>query len=256
MDVHAILRPIWTTKTETASRLRGRIEHILASAKSLGLRSGENPAAWKENLASLLPPPNKVRRVEHHKSLHWKRCPDFVASLDDREGDGARALLLTILAAVRTSETLLARWCEFDLAQRSWTIPKERMKMERGHRVPLSDSAMALLQATSVEARMPSAYVFHDGNPSVPLSNGTMAAVLKRLGVNEATVHGFRFSFRTWAAESSGNYRQDIAEAALAHMTKDKTAAAYQRGELFDLRMAMMADWERFLFSGEARRGE
>ena len=248
VDVREVLQPIWTTKTETASRLRGRIERILASAKSLGLRSGENPAAWKENLANLLPPPNKVRKVQHHKSLFWKKCPAFVASLDGKEGDGARALILTILAAVRTSETLLARWCEFDLAERSWTIPEGRMKMERDHRVPLSDSAIALLEATSVSARLASNYVFHDGDPSVPLSNGTMAAVLKRLGVDEATVHGFRASFRTWAAESSGNYRQDIAEAALAHMTRDKTAAAYQRGELFDLRVAMMADWDRFLF--------
>lgn len=122
--------------------------------------------------------------------------------------------------------------------------------MERGHRVPLSDSAMALLEATSAGARSPLAYVFHDGDPSVPLSNMTMAAVLKRLGVDDATVHGFRSSFRTWAAESNGNFRQDIAEAALAHMTKDKTAAAYQRGELFDLRVSMMAEWERFLFPG------
>ena len=248
VDVLAILKPIWTTKTETASRLRGRIERVLASAKSLGLRSGENPAAWKENLASLLPPANKVRKVEHHKSLPWKQCPAFVGSLGGREGDGARALLLTILAAARTSETFLARWCEFDLAERSWTIPQERMKMERGHRVPLSDTAIALLRATSVDARAPSAFVFHDGDPSVPLSTGTMSAVLERLGVNEATVHGFRASFHTWAAESSGNYRQDIAEAALAHMTKDKTAAAYQRGELFDLRVTLMEDWDRFLF--------
>ena len=248
VDVREVLQPIWTTKTETASRLRGRIERILASAKSLGLRSGENPAAWKENLATLLPPPNKVGKAQHHKSLPWKKCPEFVASLDGKEGDGTRALLLTILAAARTSETLLARWCEFDLTERSWTIPRDRMKMERGHRVPLGDSAMAILMAKPVAARVPSAYVFHDGDPQVPLSNATMAAVLKRLGVNDATVHGFRASFRTWAAESSGNYRQDIAEAALAHMTKDKTAAAYQRGELFDLRTSMMADWDHFLF--------
>lgn len=247
-DVRAILEPIWTTKTETASRLRGRIERVLASAKSLGLRSGENPAAWKENLANLLPPPSKVRRVKHHKSLPWKECPAFFATLTIKEGDGARALLLTILAAVRTSETLLARWSEFDLAAGTWTILEERTKMERTHRVPLADTAMALLEVTPADARHSSSYVFHDGDPAVPLSNMTMASVLKRLGVSEVTVHGFRSSLRTWAAESSGNYREDVAEAAFAHMTRDKVVAAHQRGGLFDLRTSMMADWDRFLF--------
>lgn len=250
VHVRAVLEPIWTSKTETADRLRGRIERILASAKALGLRSGENPAAWKENLAELLPPPRKVRRPGHHKSLPWKRCPAFVASVLPRDGEGARALLLTLLTAGRTMETLGARWCEFDLTERTWTIPAERMKGGRLHLVPLSDAAMALLEATPAAARDPSAHVLHDGDPAVHLSNMTMAAVLKRMGVDDATVHGFRSSFRTWAAESNGGYRSDIAEAALAHMTKDKVLAAYQRGELFDLRVSMMADWARFLLPG------
>ncbi len=250
VHVRAVLEPIWTSKTETADRLRGRIERILASAKALGLRSGENPAAWKENLADLLPPPRKVRRPGHHKSLPWKRCPAFVASVLPRGGEGARALLLTLLTAGRTMETLGARWCEFDLTERTWTIPAERMKGGRLHLVPLSDAAIALLEATPAAARDPSAHVFHDGDPAVHLSNMTMAAVLKRMGVDDATVHGFRSSFRTWAAESNGGYRSDIAEAALAHMTRDKVLAAYQRGELFDLRVSMMADWASFLLPG------
>ncbi len=250
VDVHAVLAPIWTTKTETADRLRGRIERVLASAKALGLRSGENPAAWKENLADLLPPAGKLKKVEHHKSLPWERCPTFTALLIDRGGDGARALLLTILCALRTSETLDATWREFDLATRTWTIPAARMKTGKMHRVPLADPAMALLLATPDAARDPAAYVFHDGDPAMPLSNMTMAAVLKRMAVDDATVHGFRSSFRTWAAESDGSFREDVAEACLAHATKDKVIAAYQRGELFELRKAMMADWARFLLPG------
>ena len=250
MDVHAVLAPIWTTKTETADRLRGRIERVLASAKALGLRSGENPAAWKENLADLLPPASKLKKVEHHKSLPWERCPAFVALLMDRDGDGARALLLTILCALRTSETLDATWREFDLTTKTWTIPAERMKTERMHRVPLADAAMALLLATPEAARDPAAHVFHDGEPAMPLSNMTMAAVLKRMDVDDGTVHGFRSSFRTWAAESDGSYREDVAEACLAHATKNKVIAAYQRGELFELRKMMMANWARFLLPG------
>ena len=242
--VLAVLQPIWTTKTETADRLRGRIERVLASAKALGLRSGENPAAWKENL---LPPAGKLKKVEHHASLPWDRCPAFVAFLTDRNGDGARALLLTILCALRTSETLGATWREFDLAARTWTIPAERMKTGKMHRIPLPDAAIALLLKTPEAARDPAAYVFHDGAPTIQLSNMTMAAVLKRMEVDDATVHGFRSSFRTWAAESNGSYREDVAEACLAHAIKNKVTAAYQRGELFELRKIMMADWAHFL---------
>lgn len=194
--MRAVLEPIWTTKTETADRLRGRIERILASVKALELRSGENPAAWKENLAELLRPAGRVKKAEHHKSLPWERCPAFFASLLSREGQGVRALVLTTLTAVRTTEPLGARWRELDLEKLTWTISAERMKGKKMYRVPLSNSVIALLEATPVSERDPAAYLFHDGNPTVRLSNMTMAAVLKRRGLDDATVHGFRFSFK------------------------------------------------------------
>ena len=152
-DVLAVLSPIWGTKTETAVRFRGRIERILASAKALELRSGENPAAWKENLEVLLAPPGKIKKARHHKSLPWKRCPNFVSSLTRQDGAGARALLFTILTTTRTSETLKAPWEEFDLAERTWTIPAARMKAKKMHRIPLTAGMVAQLEETQPESR-------------------------------------------------------------------------------------------------------
>ena len=246
-DVLAVLTPIWTARPETASRVRGRIERILASAKALGLRSGENPAAWRGNLQALLAPSGRIKKAGHHKSLDWKLCPGFLTTLIKLDGSGARALLFTMLTAARTSETLGATWGEIDLEEKTWTVPGNRMKADKLHRVPLGPTAMAMLKATPPRARIAGNYIFHDHAPDRPLSNMTMSAVLRRLGVTNATVHGFRASFRTWAGESDGYQRDDIAEAALAHMPRGKTAAAYQRGDLLDLRAAMMASWDAYL---------
>lgn len=238
-----VLRPIWTKKPETASRVRQRIEAVLDYAAALGARTGENPARWRGHLDHLLPKPGKVRQVEHHAALDWRNAPILMAELVRREGVAARALAFAILTAARSGEVRGMIWGELDLEAKVWTVPAGRIKAGKEHRVPLTPAALALLGA----AGKPDALVF--ASPSrddAPLSDMTLAAVLKRMGRGDVTVHGFRSTFRDWAGEATAHPREVI-EAALAHRLKDKAEAAYARGDLFQKRRRLMEDWAAYL---------
>lgn len=238
--VMKVLSPIWTSKTETATRLRGRIEKVLAWATVQGLRHGENPARWRDHLDKLLPAPEKVAAVEHHAALPYSRMGEFMALLRAHPGTSARAVELVILTAARTSEVFNATRSEFDLDRAVWTVPKERMKAGREHRVPLSDAALALLRAATPEEGAD--YIFPGGKEGRPLSNMAGLQLLKRMGFGDYTVHGFRSTFRDWAREQT-NFPREVAEAALAHVVKDKTEAAYARGDLLEKRALLMQAW-------------
>lgn len=236
------LEPIWTTKTETASRLRGRMECVLDWATVRGYRSGDNPARWRGHLDKLLPRPSQVAHVKHHSALPYTDVGALMQELRNASGTAVLALQFTILTAARTNEVIRAEWSEFDMARKLWSIPETRMKSRRSHRVPLSDSAMAILERLRGRD---SIYVFPSHRNGTPLSNAAMLKVLKRMGHQSITVHGFRSSFRDWCAEST-NYPGDVAEMALAHVLKDKTEAAYRRGDLLEKRARLMADWARY----------
>jgi integrase len=236
------LEPIWSTKPETASRLRGRIEAILDWAKVRGLRSGENPARWRGHLDNLLPARGKVRKVKHHAALPYNQISTYLDELRKREGIAARALEFAILTATRTNEVLGARWNEIDLAARVWTIPESRMKAGREHRVPLSDPAMGVLK--SMQSVRQNEYVF-PGDRRATLSNMALLMVLRRMNRCDLTTHGFRSTFRTWAAERT-SFPREVVEAALAHVVGSKTEIAYQRGDLFDKRRGLMNVWAGF----------
>lgn len=238
-DVLGVLRPIWTVKPETASRVRGRIENILDAAKARGLRAGENPAAWRGNLAHLLPKRSKLTRG-HHRALPYAQMPCFWQALGVRTGVAAKALQFTILTAARTSETLGARWSEIDLQAGVWSIPAGRTKGAKLHRVPLSLEALAILEAVRPFGRE---FVFP--NPEgKPLSNASMDAVLKRMKV-DATVHGFRSTFRDWAGEETV-FAREVVELALAHKIGSEVERAYRRGDALEKRRAVMAAWSEF----------
>ena len=236
------LEPIWTTKTETASRLRGRIESVLDWSTVRGYRKGDNPARWRGHLDKLLPRPSQVARVKHHAALPYTEVGTFMQQIRQDTGVASRALELTILTAARTNEVIQAEWSEFDLDLKTWLVPAERMKSKRPHRVPLSDAAVTALEAVKVRNRI---YVFPGHKRNSHLSNAAMMQVLKRLKRNGITVHGFRSTFRDWCAELT-NYPADVAEMALAHALRDKTEAAYRRGDLFEKRTRLMADWARY----------
>jgi len=236
-----ILEPIWTTKTETASRLRGRIQSVLDYATARGYRTGDNPAAWQGNLRELLPAARAVAKVEHHAALPWQEVGGFMAHLRQQAGMGARALELAILTAARSGEVRGATWAEVDLVQAVWTVPSHRMKAAKEHRIPLSAEAVALLQSLP---RIAGTDLIFPNSKGTPLSDMTLAAVLKRMA-RPVTVHGFRSSFRDWAGECTA-YPREVIEHALAHQLKDKAEAAYARGTLFDRRRKLMADWARF----------
>lgn len=238
-DVMRVLTPIWTTKAETASRLRGRIESVLDWARVHGYRQGENPARWRGHLDKLLPARSKVAKVEHHAALPWREMGGFMAALRTMPGTAARAVELIALTACRTSEAINSTWAEFDLDNRIWTIPADRMKAGREHVVPLSDAAVKVLEVQAAEHGT-DGFVFPGKNG--PLSNMAGLALLKRMGRADLTVHGFRSTFRDWAGESTAHPREVI-EHALAHQLKDKAEAAYQRGDLLQKRRALMADW-------------
>jgi len=242
--VLAALQPIWTTKPETATRLRGRIEVVLDAAKARGLRSGDNPAAWKGHLALTLPARAKVAKVQHHAALPWSEVGAFVNVLHRQKGMGALALRFAILTAARTGEVIGAAWGEFDLAGAVWTIPAARMKAGREHRVPLSEPVLALLGdvAKLRTSAAPDAPVFPGAAAGKGLSNMAMLTLLRRMGRDDLTAHGFRSTFRDWAAETTG-YPSEVVEMALAHAVGDKVEAAYRRGDLFDKRRRLMADW-------------
>lgn len=235
-----ILSPIWSTKTETATRVRGRIEKILDWAKVQGYRSGDNPAAWRGHLSEALPTPSKVADAGHHAALPWVEVGGFMVALRAAQGVGARAMELIILTATRTSEVLNAKWTEFDLDAGIWVIPKERMKGFREHRVPLSSAALAVLEKAKAESTG-GEFVFV-GRKTGALSNMACLQTLKRMGRSDLTVHGFRSTFRDWVSEST-SYPRDVAEMALAHAIEDKSEAAYRRGDLIEKRRALMSDW-------------
>ena len=259
VEVLLVLKPIWIRTPETASRLRGRIERILAYARALGLREGENPATWRGHLAEALPPPRRIegKAPRHHAALPWQQVPAFMAQLATIEAMSAWALAFAILTAGRTGEVIGARWAELDMDEAIWTVPAERMKAKREHRVPLSKAALDVLRAVQALARGGESFVFPGARAGKPLSSMSMLMLLRRMNPAEVpawvdgrtgvaiTAHGFRSSFRDWCGEAS-NHGTDLAEAVLAHVVRDKTEAAYARGDLFIKRAALMADWADF----------
>jgi integrase len=241
--VMKVLDPIWASKTETASRVRGRIEVILDWATVRKYREGENPARWKGSLDKLLPARSKVQKPGHHTALPYDQMPGFMKALRGQDGVAARALEFAILTAARTGEVLAASWQEFDLDKRLWTIPAERMKAGREHRVPLSNSALVILKKMS--ALGDPSYVFPGARKNRPLSNMALLMVLRRMKRDDLTAHGFRSTFRDWAAEQT-TFSSEVAEMALAHAVGSKVEAAYRRGDLFVKRQAIMEDWARY----------
>jgi integrase len=249
------LEPIWTTKPETASRVRGRVENVLDWAKVRGYRTGENPARWRGHLDKLLPARSKVRKVEHHAALPYAELSGFLVALRDQEGIAARALEFTILTAARTGETIGARWSELDLLDKTWTVPAVRMKSQREHRVPLSARVLAILEEMQPHRHADDGYVFPGGKSGRPLSNMAFLMLLRRMGRDDLTAHGFRSSFRDWAAERT-NFPSEVAEMALAHVVGGKVEAAYRRGDLFDKRRRLMDAWVEFLAKAPIDQGK
>ncbi|MGV7241545.1 tyrosine-type recombinase/integrase [Caballeronia sp. M23-90] len=242
-DVRQILEPIWTTKNETASRVRGRIEKVLAWAATRGLRSSENPARWKGHLDTLLAKPSAVQGDEHHASIPYAEIAGFIESLRAMDGVAAKALEFCVYTAARTNEIIGAQWAEIDLEAKLWTVPAERMKMKKEHRVPLSGRAVAILKA--MEKVRQDDFVFPGLKKDNGLSNMSLLAVLKRMERADLTVHGFRSTFRTWAAETT-NFPRELAEKALAHAVRSEVEAAYQRGDLLAKRGKMMDAWASY----------
>ncbi len=241
--VMKVLEPIWTEKTETASRVRGRIEAILDWATARGFRVGENPGRWRGHLDKLLPARSKVKKVKHHKALPYTEIGAFMKKLREQEGFASCALEWLILTASRTSETIGAAWDEIDFEGKTWTIPAERIKGGKEHRVPLPSEVLKI--AKEMHKVKDGDYVFQGGKAGKPLSSNAMLALLKRMDLQDLTAHGFRSTFRDWAAEQT-NLPREVAEMALAHSIGDKVEAAYRRGDLFDKRKRLMAEWATY----------
>jgi integrase len=240
-----VLTPVWQTKPETASRLRGRIEAVIDYAAARGWRErGPNPATWRGHLKHLLASPDKLRQTEPHPALDWPRVPDFMAGLRTQTGMGALALQFAILTAARSGEVRGAMWDEIDLTTGTWTIPAKRMKAGRQHRVPLSCPALMILLKLA-EVRDGSGLIFFGVKRGVPLSDMTLTAVVRRMGRDDLTVHGFRSTFRDWCADNGKP--ADAAERALAHVIGNKTRGAYERTDLLDVRRPLMNEWAAFL---------
>jgi integrase len=241
-----ILKPIWSAKPETATRVRGRIESVLDFAKTHGWRTGENPARWKGHLDNVLPARGKVAKVSHHAALPWNEVGSFMASLRAQPGVAALALRYAMLTAARTGEVVGAKWSEINFQANVWTLPAERMKAGKEHRVPLSEGALAALREVAElrEGTSQDDFVFPGARAGKGLSNMAMLLLLRRMDRADLTVHGFRSTFRDWAAETG--QPADIAEAALAHVTGGKTVVAYQRGDLLERRRKLMAAWSAF----------
>ena len=237
------LEPIWTTKTVTAVRVRGRIESVLDWARTHGHRVGENPARWRGHLANLLPKRSRVSKVVHYPALPFKEVPAFMTDVERQAGTAAVAVQFTILTAVRTAEATGARWDEINEAEATWTIPAERMKAGVQHRVPLSAPALSLIRQFRP---LGSEYVFPGLKRSQPLSKTAMLKVLVRMGRKDITVHGFRSAFRDWASETT-SFPREVVEAALAHVVENRVEAAYRRGDLFAKRRELMNDWANFI---------
>jgi integrase len=244
-----VLEPIWNSKNETASRVRGRIESILDGATVRGFRTGENPARWKGHLDQLLPARSRVAPVEHHAALPYRDLPAFMSEIERQTAStGATALRFVILTAARTGEVIGATWSEIDLNARLWTIPAARMKGKREHRVPLSGPALQILDEMARVRTSSSDYVFPGQRKGKPLSNMSLLAVLRRIGRADLTTHGFRSTFRDWAAETTA-FPSDVLEMALAHAISSKVEAAYRRGDLFEKRRELMNAWAGFMNS-------
>ena len=247
-----VLEPIWTTKPETAGRVRGRVESILDWAKVRGYRAGENPARWRGHLDKLLPARSKVRSVEHHAALPYAELPSFLVSLREQGGVAARALEFAVLTAARTGEVIGARWDEIDLLEKTWTVPAARMKAGREHRVPISERALAILEELPPLRAAEDGFVFPGATFGRPLSNMAFLMLLRRMGRHDVTGHGFRSSFRDWAAERT-NFPSEVVEMALAHLVGSKVEAAYRRGDLFEKRRRLMAAWATFCTAPEQK---
>jgi integrase len=254
VDVGLVMKaiePIWTTKPETASRVRGRIESVLDWAAVRKFRKGENPARWKGHLDHLLPAPTRAKRAarkengrsEHYPSLPYAELPAFVVELRGQEGFTARALEFAILTAARTGEVIGARWQEINFAERTWTVPAERMKSGREHRIPLSDAVMTIVEPLH-DVRS-GEFVFPGLRAGKPLSDMSLLMLLRRMGRRDLTTHGFRSTFRTWAAERTA-FPREIAEMALGHVVGDVVERAYQRGDLFEKRRQLAEAWARY----------
>lgn len=246
-----VLEPIWKTKTETASRLRGRIEQVLDWATARGHREGLNPARWRGHLDKLLSKPEKIAKVEHHAALPADDVAAFIVDLRKREGVSARALEFAILTAARSGEVRGAKWSEIDLDGAVWTVPGERMKASKEHRVPLSEQAVNLLNSLT---RIEGNELVFPAPRGGPLSDMSMTAITRRMEA-ACVPHGFRSTFRDWAAERT-NFPRDVAEMALAHAIGDKTEAAYRRGDLFDKRRQMMDAWAAFCDKPAGKSGD
>ena len=247
-QVLTVLNLIWTEKTETAKRVQGRIERVLDYATTKQHREGENPARWRGHLDNVLPKPGKVHRVEHQRALPYADAPALASKLADVDTPAGRALLLTMLCATRTSETLEATWAEIDLDRKEWRIPASRMKAGKEHRIPLCDAAVAILSAQSSCRADRGDWVFPGQKRGKCLSNMAMTNVLKRIGwLDQTSVHGLRSTFRDWAGEKT-RYPERMAEVALAHQLTDKVQSAYFRADLMEKRREMMNRWATFLF--------
>jgi integrase len=244
-----VLEPIWQEKPETATRARGRIESVLSWATARELRKGENPARWRGHLDKLLAAKSKLARVKHHDALAYTEVPTFMADLRGRGGISARALEFTILTAARTGEAIGARWSEFDLSAKLWTVPAERMKAGKEHRAPLSDRAVEILSIFPRDGD----FVFAGRKSDRPISNMAMLELVRGIRGMGATVHGFRSSFRDWAAEQT-SYPTEMAEMALAHTVGDKVETAYRRGDMLEKRRRLMADWAAYCERAPAER--
>lgn len=243
----AILTPIWTAKTETAIRVRGRIEQVLNYGTVRKWRSGPNPAAWRGHLQLLLPQPSKVRKVEHHAALPWKEMYPFMEALARQTSVSALALRFAVLTAARSGEVRGATWREIDLDAAVWSIDGARMKGGSLHRVPLAPEAAAILRQMA-ELRTeddPDALVFPGQKRGRPLSDMSLTAALRRMGRGDLTAHGFRSTFRDWCAEAT-NHPRALAEKALAHALESKVEASYQRGDLLEKRRGVMVEWATY----------
>jgi integrase len=250
--VMKVLDPIWSTKSETASRVRGRIEAVIDTAKARGEYVGENPARWKGHLETLLPKRSKVSKVKNHPALPYADLPAFMQALREREGIAASALEFQILTTSRPGNALGARWSEFDRKAAVWTIAGENMKGDKEHKVPLSAATLAVLDR--MEKIRNGEFVFYSPGSGRPLSDAATGAVLDRMNRHDIVPHGFRSTFRDWAAERG--YPDAVAEAALAHSVSDAVVAAYKRTTFFELRKKMMDDWAAFATSDPAHSAD
>jgi integrase len=241
-DVLSVLKSLWNNKPETASRLRGRVERVLDAAKAQGLRSGENPARWRGHLDQLLPKRQRLTRG-HHAAMNYAELPAFMRDLQARQATAGLALEFAILTAARSGEVLGAQWDEFNLDRALWTVPAIRMKAGREHRVPLSRRALKIVKV--MHGSRNGDFVFPGQQLGKPLSVMALKMVLRRMKIDNATVHGFRSAFRDWAAEST-NSPNEVCEAALAHVIENKAEAAYRRGDLFDKRRKLMEAWATY----------